>query len=116
MKITKNLKKLALLLLLATSSFPAFCGTLTGTINSILFNKDIPNTVFIQINATSTGTPACATANFRMVFDVTTPVGKALLANLIAVKLSNPSAVITLVGKNACTLWSDTEDFSYTFL
>ena len=111
----RNLKK-TLFIILAILPSIAYCGNLAGTIQSILFNKDLGNIVFVQINGTATGAPSCATATSRMVIDISIPVAKALLANLIAVKLSNPNTVVTLVGTGSCTLWGDTESFSYTFL
>ena len=112
-----TLKKLVLVLAIALSPVSAYCGTMTGTIASIAYSINTPNFVFIYLSAPSTGAPACAaTQPNRMTVDLSTQSGKAMYANLLALKLTNPAAVVTLVGTNACTAWPGTENIRATFL
>lgn len=109
--------KLALLLAIGLAPISAHCGTMTGTIASITYSINTPNFVFVYLSASSTGTPACAaTQPNRMTLDLTTPMGKSLYANLLALKLTNPAGNVTLYGSNACSAWGDTENIHHTFL
>lgn len=111
------LGKLGLLLVAALAPVSAHCGTMTGTIASITYSINTPNFVFIYLSNPSTGAPACAaTQPNRMTLDLSTPMGKSLYANLLALKLTNPAGNVTLYGSNACSAWSDTENIHHTYL
>lgn len=115
MKAHSILGKIVLLLAVGLAPVSAHCGTVTGTIASITYSVYVPNSVFINMSNTITGAPACAaTQPNRMLLDLTVPAGKAMYAHLLAMRLTNPAANITLIGTNACTLWSDTENIRYT--
>ena len=111
-----NMLRKLVLLLIGLSPVSAYCGTMTGTIASITYSVNTPNFVFVYLSAPSTGAPACATQTSRMTVDLATQSGKAMYAHLLALKLTNPTANITLVGTGACTAWADTENIRYTIL
>lgn len=110
------LRKIALLLAIGLAPISAHCGTMTGTIATITYTILTPNFVFIYLSNPSTGAPACATRTTRMTLDLTTQSGKAMYAHLLALKLTNPTATITLLGSNNCSAWGDTENIAQTFL
>ena len=89
---------------------------MSGTIAGITYTILTPNFVFINLSNPSINAPPCATRINRMTVDLTTQAGKAMYANLLALKLTTPLATVTLLGSNACTAWGDTENVAQTIL
>lgn len=75
---------------------------------------DGPNAFFVYVNVAPTGTPACGIAtsgNYRYVIDVTTDVGKAMVATALTAYVGK--SLIDIVGLGSCAVWDDTETISY---
>ena len=111
-----KLKALALLLVVGLAPSSAYCGTLTGTIADFFYFQPTPNIVFITIAGTNSGTPACSLYTKQMTLDISNPSGKAIYVHLLALKLTNPSAIVTLAGTNGCHLYGDRESVMYLSL
>lgn len=116
MKVRNMLGNFVLLLTIGLAPISAHCGTITGTIASILYSASTPNFIFVYMSASSTGAPACVSTFNRMTVDLTVPWGRTLYAHLLALRLTNPAATITLVGNNTCAAWAGTENIQYTIL
>ncbi len=112
-------KKFVLLLALGLMPLSGYCGTLSGTIQSILYYNATANFAWIYLNGTTDPAtkPACTQYPTRMAIDISTPAGKALLAHLVALKLSSPSTAVMLGGTGTCDpIYNSTEVASLVFL
>jgi len=105
----KMLKKLVLLAA-ALVPLSAYCGDTVGTITVISTVTGVSgyeNRAFIQMTGTNTALPACSTAGNMYVLDLTTNVGKAAYATILAAKMTNAS--VRVEGTGTCSLESSAE-------
>ncbi len=97
------MKKILLIILinLLFSSY-SIAGSVTSKIKyvQIVAGGNIPNTVLIKFEAPPVDRPSCATDD-RMVADLSTPSGKAILSIALAAKASG--AEVFSGGSNSCS-------------
>lgn len=106
------MKRVILWALLAFVGGHAFASIGQGTIAKVESGPIYGDKVFITIEGSVTGQPACwASGNYHFVFDSTAPGGKNLLASIMLAKASKQSIVIA--GNGVCSLYGGVEDLRW---
>lgn len=99
--------RIALVMSLFGLSAGAHAGTVQGTV-SHLSQRASDGLIYVIINGTATGQPACATHNYWIIKAENTEAGKKQFA-LLTTAFESGSQVI-LRGMNTCSRWNDGED------
>ena len=115
MDCRRVLQRMLVVAAIALSASQGLCGTLTGTISSILYHNAIPGIAFVTLNGTTSGPPGCAAVYTAMALDLTTVTGKAIHTNLLLSRLTNPAASVTLNGTNGCATYTGYESVSHVW-
>jgi hypothetical protein len=107
---TKRVQRSAILTmfgLLGGVASASAAGTYVGTITNVEGYGENTNAVFVLINGTVSGSPSCATQNYRFVLNPSNASGQALLA--IALSALARNVTVTITGSGTCSIWGDTE-------
>jgi len=99
--------KIAMSLAMMWLSTSAFGGEQTGQI-TLLLTRASDGLVYFYMSEAPTGRPACATQPYWMIKDENSAAGKRQLAVLLMARATGK--VITVIGSNTCSRWSDGED------
>lgn len=107
-------KNLIFLLLIIYSCNSYSSDYYRGKVIKILSYTTTNQNVFIKMDGTVTGKPACSSsASYDFVFRISTDQGKAAFSQLLAAY--NTGGKIQVEGTGDCTLSSSTEDLKYVY-
>jgi hypothetical protein len=91
----------AALLLLLPISIMAGSAISQVRVTNLAINKTYGNLVFIQVNGTPSGAPACSSGTWQYTLSLGTPSDKELYAMLLMVY--STGAVVNITGTGACS-------------
>jgi hypothetical protein len=102
-KMTRVLGAIALTLVTSVT----FAGIITGTVQEVLVRAS-DGLVYVVINGTPSGQPACATHAYWMIMSETSDAGHKQYAMLLDAQATG--AQVQILGAGTCTRWGDGED------
>jgi hypothetical protein len=97
---------IGLVVFLVGISSSSYAGYQSGKITGLSVRSD--GLIWVVLEGTHTGKPACATGNYWMIKDENSEYGKKQYSMILAAYLSGK--IVYIDGDNLCTRWPDGEN------